>query len=553
MWSIIDNAPLALRLSLAIIAVLLVLYSLDFLEFRLLLLSGSILLLLILLFIGLREFGFPRVNLSSSSESYFRALEVEIRSGKSGAAGELSRIISDRATKTSTRYILLSILEGELRRSFIILVSEDSKKINVEAEVLKTLLTSLVDGIRVSEVNYEELRVLADWVLKLNLHSKGLLFISDKTLGERQLINTSPASSVENNLILGEALDNPMPKPYTLTLRDIEGHIGIFGSTGSGKSTTLSIIVERVWRNLKIPVILLDWTGEHVVLFKTRGIQFKEYNPMDGGASINPLDIESDIDYIVSVMVKALSLSPPQAYMLMRALESFKPRSLRELEESIAALTEESKWDKEVKRALLRKISMLTRGSYNAFKETKSIELNGISIVRLDYIKNILARKSYALFLLARMFMERSSSNESEPRILIAIDEAHNIFSGEESHFIEQLFSECRKYGVILAIATQSPASIPNGILLNTNTKIIHALRSSRDKTMISETMSLKREYVDIIDKLGSGEAIIQAPSNPEPTLIQVQLVDESSSEFNNIRVYREPVNIDTSIPGFYS
>jgi DNA helicase HerA-like ATPase len=144
--------------------------------------------------------------------------------------------------------------------------------------------------------------------------------------------------------------------------------------------------------------------------------------------------------------------------------------------------------------------------------------------------------------------MERSSGVEG-PKVLIAIDEAHNIFNGEEAAFIEQLFSESRKYGVILAIATQSPSSIPNGVLLNTNTKIVHALRSARDKSIIAETMSLPRDYVEILDKLGPGEAIVQSPSNPQPLLIQVQLVNELGDELDQTGIQGKPVNPNTGIP----
>jgi DNA helicase HerA-like ATPase len=542
-----------LRLTLAVAALSLLSYALGFakLEYSLALAVLSITPLLVFLIKG--RLRLPSIRIPSGG-SYsglggvsFRVLEVEVKSRRDSVASGVAKVISDRASKGGVRYVFLSLLEGDLRRSLILLASHDPGRLEVEAEVLKSILSSLVEDVRVYDVNVPELAPLARWALDAKVHSRGLILISESTMSSRHPFRGNPHGG-DPSIYLGEVLDKPYPKPFTLEEVDLEGHIGVFGSTGSGKSTTLSILSERAWSQAGIPVLILDWTGEHSALLKARGAPFKEYNPSRGEASINPLDLSSDLDYLVSVMVKALSLSPPQAYMLLKALEQGRPRNLRELEAAIEVLSEESKWDREVKRALLRKIGMLTRGSYEAFKETRGVALEGINVIRLDYMRNILARRSYALFILAGLFMERSSGVEG-PKVLIAIDEAHNIFNGEEAAFIEQLFSESRKYGIILAIATQSPSSIPNGVLLNTNTKIVHALRSARDKSIIAETMSLPRDYVEILDKLGPGEAIVQSPSNPQPLLIQVQLVNELGDELDQTGIQGKPVNPNTGIP----
>lgn len=473
-------------------------------------------------------------------ETWYKVLEIEVKNSRGEeAARELAKLISERSQKASARIALLSVLEGGMKRSFVILVSSDREALSVETEVMKTLMSSLVDGIRVVEISDDNLRALASWIHAVGLRSRSPLLISGSSLGGRQPFRERDGTEGFN---IGEVLEGSTPRPFALTRSDLESHIGIFGSTGSGKSTTLSVIAEMSWKRLGVPVVLLDWTGEHSALLKSRGVRFRELNPMAGEASVNPLESGGDLEHMVSIMTKALSLSPPQAYLLMRSMEIGRPRSLRELEEAIFSLPEESKWDKEVKRALIRKVSMLTRGSYAAFSSTRGLELSGITVIRLDYMKNIIARKSYALFFLSKLFLERAAGEAPGDSVIVAIDEAHNIFSGEESAFVEQLFAECRKYGIMLMIATQSPSQVPNGVLLNTNTKIVHALRSSRDKSVIGETMSLKREYLEIMDKLGPGEALVQAPSSPEPTLVQILLPEEESNEVHDLR-HSEPVD----------
>lgn len=552
---ILDEIPVALRLSLIAASIALLSYATGLVRMEYSLAVAILSLAPLAVYLARSRLGhlIPRIpspSLGVRGGSWkgarYRVLEVEARSRRDSIASGLAKVIVDRASRGGVRYILLSLVEGELRRSLIILVSEDEGKLDVEAEVLKSIVSSLVEDVRVQEVNVPELAPLAAWALEAKAHSRGLLLVSESTIGSRHPFRGADKGS--KSIYLGEVLDKPYPKPFTLEETDLEGHIGVFGSTGTGKSTTLSVIAERAWFQAGIPVVILDWTGEHSALLKSRGAPFREYNPLAGEASINPLDLNDDPDYLVSVMVKALSLSPPQAYMLLRALEQGKPRNLRELEAVIEVLGEESKWEREVKRALLRKIGMLTRGSYEAFKETRGFPVEGVNVIRLDYMRNVIARKSYALFMLAKLFMERASGVQG-PRVLIAIDEAHNIFSGEEVAFIEQLFSESRKYGITLAVATQSPSAIPNSVLLNTNTKIVHALRSSRDKSVVAETMSLPRDYVEILDKLGPGEAVVQSPSNPEPLLIQVQLVNEPSDELHQPPIQGKPVNSNPSTP----
>lgn len=543
-----------LRLTLILAALSLLSYTLGVVKFEYSLALALISITPLAIFIIGRRFKFPSLRMPASrgydrlDTVNFRVLEVEVKARKDSVASGIAKVIGDRASRGGIRYVLLSVMEGDLRRTLIILASQDSSRLSVEVEVLKSLLSSLVEDLRVYDVNIPELAPLARWALEARVHSKGLILISESTLSSKHPFRGGSSDS-STRVYLGEVLDKPYPKPLTLSGRDLEGHIGVFGSTGSGKSTTLSILAERAWYQARVPVLILDWTGEHSSLLKARGAAFKEYNPAIGEAAVNPLSLSGDIDYLVSVMVKALSLSPPQAYMLLRALEQGKPRNLRELEAVIEVLSEESKWDREVKRALLRKIGMLTRGSYDAFKETRGVPLEGISVIRLDYMRNVLARKSFALFTLAGLFMERASGVEG-PKVMIVLDEAHNVFSGEEVTFIEQLFSESRKYGIILAVATQSPSYIPNSVLLNTNTKIVHALRSARDKNVIAETMSLPRDYTDILDKLGPGEAIVQSPSNPEPLLVQIQLVNEPSDELHQPLVKGKPVDLNTGVPG---
>ncbi len=108
--------------------------------------------------------------------------------------------------------------------------------------------------------------------------------------------------------------------------------------------------------------------------------------------------------------------------------------------------------------------------------------------------------------------------------------------------------AESRKYRLHIAIATQSPSSIPNGVLLNSNTKVVHALRSPRDKEVISQTMNLHYGLLEELDKLRTGEALVQSPSTPRPALVRVELRPPRHDGVGDL-VKGEPVNPNADVP----
>ncbi|MEM1927683.1 MAG: ATP-binding protein [Acidilobaceae archaeon] len=526
-FSQLERAPLLVRVAalIASLAVFLLVLGavLGLLETRLLALLPSAVVALVLAILALHGArallarASVAVLFSSQSESssgeHCRALALDLRSGRAeDASRELSKIIGERARRTSARYAVVTGLSGSLSRTVLAVLGKP-EVVEHEYLVLKKLLPSAIPGLRALEESWICSSSLSEMTRRLSLGFGAPLVHS--------FPSPPPCSSDENSVVLGELLDFP-GEEFRVSRADISKHVAVFGSTGSGKSTTLSSLAVAA-RKLGFSVLVLDWTGEYPQLLARAGAVFELLNPARGQASLNPLESVEDEEMLLNIMGKALSLTGPQSYLLVKAMEGEKPRSLRELETRLEELPEESKWDREVKRALLRKIALLTRGSYPAFSKTTLPELEGLKVVDMSSVRGWVARKSYALFMLATLFARREREGSGSP-LLVVIDEAHNILYGEEQLFVEQLFAEARRYELSLAIATQSPSSIPNGVLLNANTKIVHALKSARDKTLIAETMSLPQEYLEVLDKLEPGVALAQTPSCSRALLLRVKL-----------------------------
>ena len=422
---------------------------------------------------------------------------------KRGQEQRLASIISSRSQSETVTYIIVNLLESGRSSIIVAIASRDKDKLRLEAEIFKALATSLIPGISIERV--ESRRILEAVAMIIN--DREALYTNE---------GTSPVivhnNSTSDGIELGSRLDG-LGKAV-ITLEDVKGHIGVFGSTGSGKSTTLSIIAEGASK-LGLYTVILDWTGEYSGILSRRGVEHTVVDPLSSRFSLNPFKLGLDTSIISNIISGALSLSEPQEYMLLKVVKDRKISSIEELEAIIEALPEESKWDREVKRGLLRKIGPLTLTSDSRLFSGEPEEPEGsLVVVDANRISNVYARRLYLMLYLAMVFY-----NPGRERLII-IDEAHNIIG--ENSILLQMLAESRKYGAYIALATQSPASIDNRVLLNTNTKIVHALRSNRDREIIAESLGLSSHESEMLARLPPGEAILFAPSIGFPVPVSI-------------------------------
>ncbi len=439
----------------------------------------------------------PRNRSNRASIAIFRI------SVKKGQEQRLASIVSSRSQSEAVAYVIVDLLEAGGSSIIVAIATGDPDRLKLESEVFKSLVRSIIPGAQIESVESERLAEAVSAILA-----------DDNIVHVREPVIpiVAEADTEKEGIELGSRLDG-LGKAI-ITLDDVKGHIGVFGSTGSGKSTTLSVIAEGASR-LGLYTVILDWTGEYSRILSSRGINHVVVDPLSSKFSLNPFKLGLDTSIIVNILSSALSLTEPQEYMLMKTMKEGRVSSLEELEAIIDAIPEEAKWDREVKRGLLRKLGPLTLASgSNLFSGSPEEPKGDLVIVDASRIGNVQARRLYVMLYLAMSFY-----NPGRERLII-IDEAHNIV-GEGSILI-QMLAESRKYGAYIALATQSPAAIDNGVILNTNTKIIHALRSPRDREIIAESIGLPREDSEMLARLAPGEAIVFAPSIGFPVAVNI-------------------------------
>lgn len=443
----------------------------------------------------------------------YRAFRIKGIGGEDPSQS-ISRIVTNRVSRGIAGYIIVSIGDKRRRGSYIIVYGDSSVSVDMESEVLLSMAEA-VGGVRLEETSIPP--TVVDSILLLGGEGNGDVIAS--------IISEEGNGRIRRDydIPLGSTLDTPTPMTVGLSRHDISAHVGIFGSTGSGKSTTASIISCGTWSRLRIPVMILDWMGEYRSILRCKA---RVLDPLKDGPKINPLALVEEPDLSAEIIGRALGLSWPQVYMLGNILESRGPSNVRDLIDEIEAAPEETRWDREVKRGLLRRIGLLARGQgldLVTEGEPDPLTLDGVTVIDLSGIRLSLTRRAYALLLLATMYSNRLAKRSHPEPLLVVVDEAHNLFEPSEIPFTDHLIAESRKLGLWFMIVTQSPSSISNAVLLNTSTKIIHALKSSRDKSIIIDTVSLPQGYASLLDKLEPGEAVLVAPSLGEPLLVKVE------------------------------
>lgn len=111
------------------------------------------------------------------------------------------------------------------------------------------------------------------------------------------------------------------------------------------------------------------------------------------------------------------------------------------------------------------------------------------------------------------------------------MDEAHqflNKFLGDENtryplDCFELIAKEGRKLSLNICIATQRPRDIPEGILSQIGTFIIHRLNKDSDREVVEgASCEADRSVMAFVPALGAGQAVIIGVDFPIPLTVQI-------------------------------
>lgn len=158
------------------------------------------------------------------------------------------------------------------------------------------------------------------------------------------------------------------------------------------------------------------------------------------------------------------------------------------------------------------------------FLQDDSTRVLRISLAHLSFLHN--TREIVANAIGRRLLAIGREWRFREKPMLIVLDEAHQFLNrnntDENLQYTLDSFSliakEGRKYSLSICIATQRPRDIPDGVLSQMGTLIIHRLISDDDRHVVERASgNIDRSALESLPALGPGEVVIVGVDFPIP------------------------------------
>lgn len=409
-----------------------------------------------------------------------------------------------------------------------------------------------------------------------------------------------------DSFVLGKVyhLDKEDSLSVSLDIKDLAKHTFVTGSTGSGKSNTIYTILNSLPNDLNY-LVVEPAKGEYIHYLKSsKRINLFTSERHNGTLlKINPFKFPNNIDIYqhIGKLVEIFNVCWPM-YAAMPAV----------LKDSIIRAYESCGWNlsksinpwglyptfkdvvKELKNvAKFSDYSADTKADYVGSLETRLKSLtNGINgeilVDSLDIEEEVLFdsrtiidlscldidSRSLVMGLLTLKLYEhrKSQSKYGKPNRTLhhvtVLEEAHNILPrtskqqnaessnlvGKSIEMISNAIAEMRTYGEGFIIVDQSPTSVDEASIKNTNTKIIMSLPDGDDRYIVGKSVGLNDSQIEEISMLPTGVGIVFQNNWSAAVLCkmpyqeeQLQIIDISSDNslkndnlyFNLIDLYK--------------
>ena len=146
------------------------------------------------------------------------------------------------------------------------------------------------------------------------------------------------------------------------------------------------------------------------------------------------------------------------------------------------------------------------------------------------------------------MDLARTGDISHDNPLLVFIDEAHQFLNksvGDEASTIKldsfgNIAKEGRKYGLNVVIATQRPRDIPEDVLSQIGSLIVHRLTNFHDQEVVKRAVgSMDQRSASFLPTLSQGEALLLGIDFPFPMTVKMKMPDikptSKSAEYSSV------------------
>ena len=312
----------------------------------------------------------------------------------------------------------------------------------------------------------------------------------------------------------------------------ITEHIGIFGTTGSGKSNLVKVLAGSVIGNGNYGMLIFDVHNEYfrdlaqqpqirerLVVYNTNpqsdyanqlAINFDEVDPEDITACATFTEPQFDAIYKLSSVLQANWMKDVLSYDAADIIDElnastgqkFQSRTISKIKSICWNLQQELNIQEDRPSVISNMMKELETG------KVVLVELKNVSPVGEQALSTLLSKK-----LLQHYAAKQEPERLKARPVMIVLEEAHR-FLGKKEHTSNNVFarlvSEARKFNLGLCVVDQQPRLLADKVLSQLNTLFILGLASKADRSKL-EAMCRKDilQQRNEIKNLDCGEMIV--------------------------------------------
>ena len=345
-------------------------------------------------------------------------------------------------------------------------------------------------------------------------------------------------------------------------------HFALVGSTGTGKSTSLALILHRICDYApEGHVVMIDPHGEYPAAFEGYGELFDVENlnlpywllTFEEHAEVvitsEGAERQRDMDVLAKCLLAArcksraaegmskVTVDSPIPYLLSDLL-NFVVQDMGKLERAgdtgphmrIKTKLEELRSDPRYAFMFSGMLVGDTMAATIARLFRLPTQGKPISIIDVSGVPSEIT--SVVVALVSRLVFDYAiwSRHETTRPILLVCEEAHRYIPSDRvqsasavRRVLERIAKEGRKYGVSLGLVTQRPSDLAEGVLSQCGTIIAMRLNNERDQAHVKAAMPEgARGFIDTIPALRNRECVICGEGVAIPMRVALDTLEEN-------------------------
>ena len=354
-------------------------------------------------------------------------------------------------------------------------------------------------------------------------------------------------------------------RPFDISVTDLVGHGFICGTTGSGKSWTVTGLLSQLWNEHRIPFLLIDpakadyGTPEAPgLLMQSIGRDLRVVDASELRMSVlQPLgttSIDSHLGMLADAFCGSFAMPTPVPYIFQELVK--KLLDIQGMQPALTLHDASAVFDtmnlgyggevaSNIRASLVTRLRLLTTGPSAvrlcapSNERIQDLLTGSPTVITLASIGDE-GERSFIMTMLAMYVSQAARLRPPSGRHVqhvLALEEAHRIMpqvgpaSGDSlsvdpravaARMLEDMLKELRSTGESVLVIDQSPAAVARDVIANTNLKITHRVVDPRDQEAMGGAMGLHADQWEGLGALPQGQAYVSNLAINSPTSVTV-------------------------------